>query len=217
MSQRIFEKPSISTVIRINAAKIPVATISVLVGTAIVTGLQFGFPQVLENLERTPSALREHQWWRLVTPLLVHSDGWRQIAFNFPVILIVGVIIERILGSYRWLVLYFASGLLGEIFGYAWQPFGAGASVGGAGLLGGLAAWLLLKPVVQARLGAIVILAGAIILTFLRDIHGPPLLAGAGLTLAMIAGNTPDADLGIGRAAIHSQRGLIDTAGRDLE
>ena len=136
---------------RINLAKPSFATISVLVVTAIVTGLQFVFPQLLQNLQRTPSALPEHQWWRLITPLFVHSDGWRQIAFNFPAILIVGVMVERIFGSRRWLVLYFACGLLGEIAGYVWQPFGAGASVAGAGLLGGLAAWLLLKPNIYRR------------------------------------------------------------------
>jgi len=174
-------------VVRVNLTKYPVATISVLAATGLITGLQFVFPQLLQNLERTPSALREHEWWRLVTPLFVHSGGWRQIAFNFPAIVVVGVIVERVFGSYNWLILYFGCGFVGELAGYAWQPFGAGASVAGAGLLGGLAVSLLLKPVLQARVGAAFVLAGAVILVFLRDIHGPPVLAGAAIAFAIIA------------------------------
>ena len=166
--------------------KLPVATLGVLAITGLVTGLQFIFPQLLFWLERTPSAFAQHQWWRLITPLFVHSGGWRQIAFNFPAILIVGIVAERVWGSGRWLILYFACGLIGEIAGYAWQPLGAGASVAGAGLLGSLAIWLLYKgKVAQAYFGGAVILIGAVILVFFRDIHGPPILAGACIGFAM--------------------------------
>jgi hypothetical protein len=43
-------------------------------------------------LQRTPSALARHQWWRLITPLLVQPDGWRAIVFVFTSILIVGAL-----------------------------------------------------------------------------------------------------------------------------
>ena len=58
---------------------------------------------------------------------------------------IVGCIVERIYGPWRWLLFYLAAGLTGEIAGYAWQPQGAGASVAGAGLLGALLTWLVGK------------------------------------------------------------------------
>jgi rhomboid protease GluP len=160
--------------------KPPLATAIVLAVTGLATSLQLASPRLLALLERTPDALARHQWWRLVTPLFVHADGLRQIAFNFTAILIVGVIVERIFGSRLWLLIYFVSGIVGEIAGFAWQPQGAGASVAGAGLLGALAAWLLLinkRP--QAIFGAAVILLGAISLTTIRDLHGPPILTGA--------------------------------------
>jgi membrane associated rhomboid family serine protease len=92
----------------------PIATIAILIVTGILTGLQFVFPPILPALERTPTALAQHEWWRLVTPLLVHSDGWKQIAFNFPAIL-VGVWVERIFGSGPLLLIYGVCGFLGEI------------------------------------------------------------------------------------------------------
>jgi membrane associated rhomboid family serine protease len=77
----------------------PIATISVLLATALLTGLQFAFPQIVSLLERTPIGIRKNQWWRLITPLFVHPEGWHQIAFNFPSILLLGVLVERLLGA----------------------------------------------------------------------------------------------------------------------
>ncbi|MGH9566327.1 MAG: rhomboid family intramembrane serine protease [Candidatus Angelobacter sp.] len=155
--------------------------------TALLTGLQFVFPSLLPALKRTPAAIAGHEFWRLITPLFVHADGWRQIAFNFSGIAIVGMLAERIFGSARWLILYFVPGITAEVIALFWQPYGAGASIAGAGLLGALAAWLLLAGRrAQAWIRASFILMGAIVLTFFRDIHGPPLLLGAGIAALMI-------------------------------
>ena len=165
----------------------PIATIIVLVATGVLTALQFAYPEIVSLLERTPVGISQNQWWRLITPLFVHPEGWRQIAFNFPSILVVGVLVERIFGSWRWLVLYFVSGFIGELAGYAWKPVGAGASVAGAGLLGALGIWLIREnrsP--QAVTGGGIILVGGAILATLMDIHGLPILAGACLGWAML-------------------------------
>ena len=160
--------------------RIPLVTIVVLAVTALLTGLQFVFPALLPLLQRTPATISTHQYWRLLTSLFVHDGGWRQIAFNFPAILIVGVLAERIYGRARWLILYFIPGICAELIALFWQPYGAGASIAGAGLLGGLAIWLLLvNKRAQASVGAAFIFVGAIVLAFFRDIHGPPILLGA--------------------------------------
>jgi membrane associated rhomboid family serine protease len=161
------------------AKRFPIATVSVFVITGIVTGLQFAFPGMLDDLRRDGAALAQHEWWRLITPLFVHAEGWRQIGFVFPAMLIVGLLVERLFGSRRWLVLYFVGGLVGELAGYAWKPTGAGASVAVAGLLGALATWLIVgnrRP--QGIAGGTIILLGAVVLTFVRDLHGPPIVAG---------------------------------------
>jgi membrane associated rhomboid family serine protease len=168
-------------------AKLPVATLSILLVTGILTGLQFAFPQILPALMRTPAAVAQHEWWRFITPLFVHASGWKQITFVFPAVLIVGTLAERILGSGRLLLVYMVSGIVGEIAGLAWKPYGGGASVAGAGLLGALGFWLVAKNrTAPAIFGAIVILGGAAILTGLKDIHGPPILAGAALAGLML-------------------------------
>lgn len=130
-------------------------------------------------LRRTPGTLSQHEWWRFITPILVHDGGWRQIAFNFPATLAAGAIVERFYSRSAWLAMYFSGAVAGELAGCAWQPYGAGNSVAGAGLLGGIAVWLLSLKSMQARAGACVLLGGAVALTVLRDLHGPPILAGA--------------------------------------
>lgn len=165
----------------------PTATLSALLVTGIVTGLHYVVPQLLPSLQRTPTALGQHQWWRLVTPLLIQPDGWRAIVFVFASILVVGILAENLWGPRRWLILYIVSGISGELAGYAWQPQGAGASVAGAGLLGSLAIWLVYKCQTRpAQFGGLVILLGAIVLTYFRDIHGIPILVGALLGFAML-------------------------------
>ncbi len=165
----------------------PFATTTILLVTGIFTAFQFPFPGVLETLRRDPQALASGQWWRMVTPLLVHSDGWPQIVFNFAAIAVFGVLAERVFGHWRWLLLYLVGGIAGEIAGYAWQPFGAGASVGLFGLVGGLLAWQLIAlDTPRARIAAIVGLATMLALLVLRDIHGCATLAGVCLASLLL-------------------------------
>ena len=216
--------------------RLPLTTIAVLLITATVTGLQLIFPGELSALRRNPEALEAGEWWRIISPLLVHSDGWLQIAVNLLGIAVVGVTVERLFGGVRFLMLYLGAGLAGEIAGYRWDPHGAGASVALLGLVGGLVALSLFERRPQGRLvswiyalyliaaltgaaiagmwfGAVLTvlavgtfmllskrndpaqpatwlvgicgIAGAGVLTVLRDIHGPALLVGIGLAAIM--------------------------------
>lgn len=166
--------------------KAPKATLAVLLLTGIFTGLQFFFPGLIGTLERTPGMLASGQWWRLVTPVLINPEGWLQITFNLLGIAVIGAIVERLFDSRRWLVLYFIGVVVGELTGMVWKPVGAGASVAVCGLLGGLAAWLMWrKKPIQPRFGGAIIVLGALVLTGMRDLHGPPLVAGA-LTAAVM-------------------------------
>jgi rhomboid protease GluP len=125
-----------------SAARFPIATTIVLGITVVATGLQMLYPGVLAALRRNPDALRAGEWWRMATPLFVHSDGWVQIITNLIGIAVVGSLVERLIGSLRWLALYFISGLVAEAISYAWEPYGAGASIALCGLIGGLLIWL---------------------------------------------------------------------------
>jgi rhomboid protease GluP len=162
----------------------PIATASVLAVTVVLTVLQYPFPQVRLALWRDPTALAAGQWWRLVTPLFVQYDAAWQIVVVLACIAGVGVLAERIFGHGWWLLLYLGCGVIGQAFGYLWEPPDAGASVAGAGLLGAVSAWLL-SPAgprqAQVRVWGVIWPLAGIALTLKQDQHGPPLLVGFGL------------------------------------
>ena len=162
----------------------PIATVSVLAVTAVLTVLQYPFPQVRLALWRDPNALAAGQWWRLVTPLFVQYDAVWQIVVVFACIAGVGVLAERIFGHGWWLLLYLGCGVIGQAFGYRWEPPDAGASVAAAGLLGAVCAWLL-SPAgprqAQVRVWGVVWPLAGVVLTAMGNMHGPPLLVGFGL------------------------------------
>ena len=91
---------------------------------------------VLDALRRTPDAFAHHEYWRAVTPLVVHAGGWAQYLANVVLLLAFGALLERRVGGLVTLVIYLASGIVAQFLGFAWRPHGAGASVGVAGLIG---------------------------------------------------------------------------------
>jgi rhomboid protease GluP len=162
----------------------PIATASVLAVTVVVTVLQLPFPAVRLALWRDPDALAAGQWWRLVTALFVQYDPWWQIVIVFALIAGVGVVAERLFGPGRWLLLYLGCGVVGQAFGFRWQPYDAGASVAGAGLLGAVCAWLLSPagpPLARVRIWGLAWPLAGLVLTAVGDLHGPPLLLGFAL------------------------------------
>lgn len=215
--------------------RLPLATITIIVITAVVTTLQLVYPAILLALDRNLAALQAGQWWRLITPRFVQPDIWPQYILLL-ILALVGPPVERRFGTIRWLILWLAGGLAGEIVSFAWQPQGAGASVGICGIIG---AWLVLllryedtgpwpvavvvlaflanlvgltlsTPVLAAIAAAVVAsilvmllrrpgqlgrlgpylgitgLFAGLLLTALRDQHGPPLLVGAIVAAAML-------------------------------
>ena len=162
----------------------PIATMSILAVTAVPTVLQFPFPAVRRALWRDPDALAAGQWWRLVTALFIQIDLWWQILIVFAFIAGIGAVAERLFGPGRFMLLYLACGVVGQAFGFWWQPYDAGASVAGAGLLGAVCAWLLSPagpPLARVRIWGVAWPVAGLVLTVMGDIHGPPLLLGFGL------------------------------------
>jgi rhomboid protease GluP len=151
--------------------------------------LQFLYPEVYELLKRRPGGLAAGEWWRIVSPLFVHGHGWPHLIFNLAWIAYVGVVVERLFGSTRWLIIYFVSGVIGEFAGFAWKPDGAGASLGGSGLIGALCLWIILGRRTQRwqfRASGYLGLAGAVALCAFSDLHGPPIVAGALIAALML-------------------------------
>lgn len=55
--------------------RLPWLSIAIIGITAIITGLQFQFPEVLALFRRDLDGLRSGEVWRVITPLFVQPDG----------------------------------------------------------------------------------------------------------------------------------------------
>ncbi|CAH1850441.1 rhomboid family intramembrane serine protease [Convivina praedatoris] len=86
-----------------------------------------------------PYITQEHQYWRLLTPLLIHLS-WSHLILNILTLWFLGLMIEPLFGSIRFLLIYLIGGLGGNLLSYwlAPQAISAGASSAIFGLLGAL-------------------------------------------------------------------------------
>jgi membrane associated rhomboid family serine protease len=124
--------------------QVPWLTLTVAAITAAGFAAQLIDHRVLDALQRDPAGLTWSRPWRVVTPLLIQSDGWIQAVYNLATLMLAGVVVEARFGRWRWLVLYLSAGIVGQLLGYAWNPPGGGNSVAVCGLVGGLIAAMLL-------------------------------------------------------------------------
>lgn len=125
--------------------KKPVLTLAVVGVATIAAVVQYTVPSVVPVLQRTPGTPEAGQWWRLVTPLFVQTLGWYQVVTNLVTLALVGLVVERELGRWRWLALFVAGTVGGQIAAYAWQESGGGDSIAICGLAGGAVVWLLAR------------------------------------------------------------------------
>ena len=167
--------------------RFPVASLALISVTVLITSLQFLFPEILEALRRNGPALRSGEWWRMVTPLFVQADGWVQCVVNGIAALIFLPLGEKLYGK-KMLAFYFIPGVVGEIVAYTRHSHGAGSSLGICGVIGGIFAFTWIHCAEQPRFTVVLAIAGlcaAVVLSFCLDFHGPPILAGALLAVAM--------------------------------
>ena len=172
----------------------PVATVAILSVTIVVTLVQIAVPELRLHLWRDQDALKSGELWRLATPLLIQYDRWQDAAAVLGLIAFIGTAAERVYGRGRLVVIYGTCGVVGQAFGYLWEPPDAGASVAGAGLLGAMSAWLLSRhsrAPLPARLFAALAMLGGVVLTVRQDMHGPPLLVGSALATLMRIWSAP--------------------------
>jgi membrane associated rhomboid family serine protease len=159
---------------------LPVATILIIGVTAVFTGLQFVFPELLTAFRRNREALLAGEWWRMVTPMFVQWAGAWQAFANGVWAVSVCPLAERFYGK-RLLALFFVPGILGQIFAYHWFLGGAGSSLGLAGVMGGLFAFTFShrsEISESACMFSVLGIAAAVVMFFNHDTHGPPMLIG---------------------------------------
>jgi len=85
------------------------------------------------------------EWWRIITCLFIHG-GFMHLLMNLFGLVIAGILLETMLGSARYALVYLASGIVASLSSLWWhdQVVSVGASGAVFGLLGALGGILLL-------------------------------------------------------------------------
>lgn len=86
------------------------------------------------------------EWWRFITPAFIHI-GMTHLLMNMVSLFILGTMVEKIFGGWRFLIIYFVSGLTGVIASFVYSDsLSAGASGAIFGLFGALLYLIIKKP-----------------------------------------------------------------------
>jgi len=163
--------------------------------TTLVTTLQFIFPEIIPALNRDRQAILSGEVWRLVTPLFIQPMGMWQCVFNGLFFISFVPIGERLYGR-SLLLIYFATGIVGQAVNLYWEttPGGLSTSKGGGsstalfGVAGSLVMYILCNRRIFPKgyiMIPLTVLTGAGILVFYEDGHAPALLFGAVLGLLL--------------------------------
>lgn len=136
---------------------VPILTITATSLAGVAAVAQYTIAAMVPALQREPGGLRSGQWWRLVTPLLVQTLGWYQVVTNLVTLMLFGVIVEWLLGRWRWALLFAAGTAAGQAAAYAWHEPGGGDSIAICGLAAGAAITMLSRPRATGWMAAAVI------------------------------------------------------------
>ncbi|GAA1813178.1 hypothetical protein GCM10009682_37950 [Luedemannella flava] len=178
----------------------PWVSATIIAVTAVVTGLQFASPGLLDALRRDPDGLLDGEVWRLVAPLFVQPHGVTQVVLNGFLALIFLPVAERLYGNGLWLV-YLGPGVVYQIVNVTLFPDnGGGSSTAIFGAMGAIHAYVLRHGAGSAPSPRIdkpfmvissISVAAAVVLAVFRDGHGWGLLAGALFALAFLRPDRP--------------------------
>lgn len=120
----------------------PWATYALLAITVLVYAGQYllettqGVDWLAALGEKENAAILAGQYWRLVTPIFLHASILH-IGFNMYFLFMIGPVLERFYGRTRYLLLYFLSGIAGNVVSFYLSPY---PSVGASTSLFGLVA-----------------------------------------------------------------------------
>jgi Rhomboid family len=171
----------------INFKKLTVSIIIISV-TALITSLQFIFPEIVTALERNKAALLSGEVWRLITPLFIQPMGLTQCLYNGVFFISFLPIAEYLFGR-SLIVIYFGAGLAGQIVNYYWEKGRGGSSTAIYGVIGSLFAYILLNRKLFSQGYIFLPIAGflgATTLCFFQDGHASSLLVGGVISLAFM-------------------------------
>ena len=79
----------------------------------------------------TPAIIKDHQYWRLITSIFLHASIYH-ILMNSLSIGFIGYFTEKVLGLIKVIILYFCSGIYGNILSAPIQKTSVGVGASGA-------------------------------------------------------------------------------------
>jgi rhomboid protease GluP len=104
-----------------------------------------------EMLGRFNYSVIKGEYWRLIMPLFLHG-GPVHLAVNSYSLYIIGVQVEQLFGRSRFLIIYFAGGLFGNILGFAFSKMNV-LSVGASGAIFALLGAMLYYALIMKKRG----------------------------------------------------------------
>jgi rhomboid protease GluP len=117
------------------------ANVGVFLLMEVVSGGTTDLPTLIAFGAKTNGLLQSGEWFRLITPIFIHA-GLLHLLLNSYALWVVGMQVERLYGSARFLLIYLLSGVGGVAGSYLGQTFlhktFDAPSVGASGAIFGL-------------------------------------------------------------------------------
>ena len=114
----------------------PVTTVIIGINIAVYVLMMFLPPYIYNLGVLSVPALEQGRIWTLVTSMFMHG-GLAHIACNMISLFYLGTMSERVFGKVRYLLLYFASGIIGGLV-YVAVNFATGDPTGAVGASGAI-------------------------------------------------------------------------------
>jgi len=176
------------------AGRRPYLTAAVFAVTLACGIAQLVHPPLYAAVNRDAARIDAGEWYRLVTGMFFQDGRAYGLVSNLLWLAAFGAVAERVFGRAKWLLLYFGCGLFGQFMSYVWlNPVGAGNSMCTTGLIGGLAAVVMVASrrygvvlPVQLRVLAFALPVLAVVDTVAHDNHGLPVLLGLALGFLLL-------------------------------
>ena len=103
--------------------------------------LMFGqYDDLLNSFCVHGPSIRAGQYYRILTGIFLHGSVWH-LFFNCYALYVIGSQIENFLGRFKYILIYFFSGIMGSLFSIIFG--GSGSSIGASGAIFGLMGALL--------------------------------------------------------------------------
>lgn len=152
--------------------RMPWATLAIFAVTLGVGAFAVFDDTLLDAIRRDGDRLAAGEWWRLITPLVGQDGGLPGLIFNLVLLLVLGAVVENLLGWRVLLVAYLAAGLVSEVAAYTIMPGQgfAGNSVANFGLIGLIIGSGVMSGHGERFIGLIGLVAGVVLL-ILWDLH----------------------------------------------